>query len=114
VGGGWQSCCFSSKIPWWKKKVWDSALPWCTSQFYGAKVWGEVFTHFHPVTVNTINIDWLVCRKNSLWIIPWCQRKWCACSWLCSSLVSPLFASVSLGFLCMAHAIFLENLYNHR
>jgi hypothetical protein len=34
----------------------------------------------------------------------WCQRKWWACSWICSSPHSPLSVSVDLDFLCTSHA----------
>jgi hypothetical protein len=50
VGGGLQPCCFWSKIPWWK---WKYVIVRCcdaTASSFVAKVWDDVFTHFHAVT----------------------------------------------------------------
>jgi hypothetical protein len=44
---------------------------------------------------------------------PWSQRGWWACSWLCSSPVSPFLVSVSSYFPCRAHAFFPEPLSNY-
>jgi hypothetical protein len=73
-----------------------------------SKVWGEVFAHFDVVAIKftlVCGIHCLACRaeffaKKS----PWSQRKLWACSWLCSSHVSPFSVSVSLGFQRPAHA----------
>jgi hypothetical protein len=43
----------------------------------------------------------------------WCQIKWWACSWLCSSTVSQFSVSVNLNFPCGAHGFFPERLSNH-
>jgi hypothetical protein len=55
---------------------------------------------------------WNICEQS-----PWCQRKLWACSWLCSSPISPISAcpelSMSFKHQHMAHAFFPENLYNH-
>jgi hypothetical protein len=34
-----------------KKEIWDGALSWSNSQFFVAKIRGQVFSHFHAVTI---------------------------------------------------------------
>jgi hypothetical protein len=89
VGRGRQLCCFLSKIPRWKSKC--ETVRCCdeTASSFDAKVWGEVFAHFHAVSVKCHSNmrNWLFEMPG--WITleqsPRCQRKWWACSWLCSS-----------------------------
>jgi hypothetical protein len=90
----------SHVVPWWKRKCETVRCRDATASFFVAKVWGEVFAHFHTVTLKHQNSmqNWLfdlpgqiLCEQS-----PWCQRKWWACSWLCSSPVSPFSVSVSL------------------
>jgi hypothetical protein len=72
-----------------KKEVWNGALYWCNSQFICCKSSGNVFAHFHAVTVKYRSTMWSlpfgmsgrILREQS----PWYQRKWRACSWLYSS-----------------------------
>jgi hypothetical protein len=80
------------------------------------KFGGEVFAYFHAVAVKRHNSirNWLfglpgriLCEQSP------CQIKWWACSWLCSSPVSPYSVSVSLDFQCTAHAFYPERLSNH-
>jgi hypothetical protein len=80
VGGGWQSCCFWPNVTWWEKSVRR-----CT---------------FSRSRRKTCGIDCLSCQ-NEFFVnnkSPWCQRKWGACIWLCSSPVSPFSVSVEFGF----------------
>jgi hypothetical protein len=52
-----------------KKKVWDSALSWCNSQFLVAKVRAEVFAHLHAVAIKVTvvcEIDCLACQDEFL------------------------------------------------
>jgi hypothetical protein len=78
---------------------------------------GEVFAYFHTVAVKRHSSmrNWLfglpgriLCEQSSR-----CQRKWWACSWLCSSPVSPFSVSVGLDFPCTDHASFSEPSSNH-
>jgi hypothetical protein len=98
----------SKKNPWWKGSVrWYIFVK---QQFFVAKVWGEVFSHFHAVAGkgHSSMRNWLFGLQGR------CQRKWLACSWLCSS---PVSVSVSLGLPfkhpSTAHAFFLERLSSH-
>jgi hypothetical protein len=59
------------------------------------KIRGEVFSHFHAVTMKRHSSMWkwpfglprrILCKHS-----PWSQRKWWACSWLCSSPFSLFF-----------------------
>jgi hypothetical protein len=78
----------------------------------------NVFAHFHLVAVKRRSsmMDWLLglpgqilCEQS-----PWCQRKWWACSWVCSSPASPFSVcpelSMSFKHPCTAHAFFPERL----
>jgi hypothetical protein len=89
-----------------------------TTSSSAIKVQGEVTAHFNAVAIKplTSKRNWLfglperiLCEQP-----PWCQRKWQACSSLCSSPVSPFPVSMSLDFPCTAHASFPERLSNHR
>jgi hypothetical protein len=90
---------------------------YATASSFVAKVRGEVFVHFHAVAVKVTvmcRIDCLACQDEFFVNNPpWCQRKWWACSWLRSSLVSLSSVSVSLEFSCTVHAFFPECLSNH-
>jgi hypothetical protein len=117
VGRGRQSCCLGTEIPWWNRKCETMHCHDATASSFAAKVRGKVFSHYHAVAVKRHNSmqNWLydlpgriLCKQ-----FPWCQRKRWACPWLCSSPVSPFSVSVSLDFMCMAHAFFLERLSNH-
>jgi hypothetical protein len=100
-----------------EKEVWDGLLSWFKSQFFRRQ-----------------SLGWSLCtllcshRKRSQWYeeltvwhaktnyfctIQMMSKKWWAYSQLCSSLFSPFLVSVSLDFLCMAHAFFPERLSNH-
>jgi hypothetical protein len=88
-----------------------------TGSCFVAKVRVEVFAHFHAIALKRHSSirNWLcglperILSEQS----PWCQRKLWACSWLCSSPVSPFLVTVSLDFPCTAHAFFPERLSNH-
>jgi hypothetical protein len=80
-----------------KKEVWDGALSWCNSEFVCRPSSGQSLRMFAAVAVKCHSgmRHWLfglpgriLCEQ-----YPWCQRKWWACSWLCSSPVSPFFQS---------------------
>jgi hypothetical protein len=97
--------------------VWNGALLWCNNQFFVAKVRSEVFAHLHAVAVKRHSS-----MRNGLFDLPgrslceqfpWCKKKWWACSWLCSSSVSPFSVSVSLDSPCTAHAFFPYSSSNH-
>jgi hypothetical protein len=69
--------------------------PDATASSFFAKVRGEVFAHFHAVTVKRHSSmrNWflglpgrMLYRQSS-----WCQRKCWSCSWLCSSSDSSFF-----------------------
>jgi hypothetical protein len=117
VGGGQQSCCSWSKIPWWKRKCEMVCCHDATASSFVAKIQGKVFAHFHTVTVrhHSSMRNWLfglpgriVCEQS-----PWCQRKWCACSWLCSSPLSPFSVMVSLDF-SVGRIVALSQGHNHK
>jgi hypothetical protein len=101
VGGGRESCCFWPKIPWWKREYEMVSCRDATARSFVTKVWGKAFKHFHAVAVkrHSSKRNWLfglpeqiICKQSS-----YCQRKLWACSWVCSSPVSP--SSVSeFGF----------------
>jgi hypothetical protein len=44
---------------------------------------------------------------------PWCQRKWWACSWFCSSPVSPSSVSVTFDF-SIGRIVALSQGHNHK
>jgi hypothetical protein len=86
VGGVRQSCCFWSKIPWWKRKFETVRCRDATASLFSTKVRGKVFAHFHAVTIKRHSSlqNWLfglsrqiLCEQSS-----WCEWKWWACSWL--------------------------------
>jgi hypothetical protein len=88
-----------------------------TTSSFVDKVWGEVFAHFHVVAIEHHNImrNWLfglpgriLCEQS-----PWCQRQWCACFSLCTSLASLFSVLVSLDFPCTTYAFFPKRLFNH-
>jgi hypothetical protein len=110
VGGGRQSCYFWSKFPWWERKYETVCCCNATDSSFVAKVRGEILVHFHAVAVKRhssmkLNLNYWgvhpVARVSSnvnkplklnVWPArnnPWCHIKLWACSWLCSSIVSP-------------------------
>jgi hypothetical protein len=118
---GRQFCCFSSTIPWCKRKCETVHCRDATASSFIDKVHGEVFTHFNAVAVKHHSSIWnwlfglpgRVLYEQS----PWCERKRWACSWLFSSPVSSFSVSVSLEIpfkhLCTAHVFFPQHLSNH-
>jgi hypothetical protein len=87
VGGDNSHVVFWSKIAWWKRKCETVCYHDATASSSVASVQGEVFAHFHAVTVkhHSRTRNWLLdlpgqilCKQS-----PSCQRKWWACSWLC-------------------------------
>jgi hypothetical protein len=77
-----------------------------------AKVRVEVFAHSHTVAIKRRSSmrnwlfgmpGWILCEQS-----PWSQRKWWACSLLCSSPALPFSVLVSLHFLCTAHTFLTE------
>jgi hypothetical protein len=50
---GWrrQSCCFWSKIPWWKRKCEGVSCRDATARSFVAKFRVEIFAHFHAVVM---------------------------------------------------------------
>jgi hypothetical protein len=89
-----------------------------TASSFVSKVRGEdfAFAHFQAVAVKRQSSirNWLFGLPGRIiWEQPpWCQIKWWACSWLCSSSVSSFSVSVSLDFPCTIHAFFTERLSN--
>jgi hypothetical protein len=88
-----------------------------TTNSFVAKVQGEVFTHFHAVTVKQYSSmwNWLFGLREQIRYdqFPWCQRKWWRCCWLCSSPVLLFSVLVNLDCPCTAHAFFAERLPNY-
>jgi hypothetical protein len=89
----WQLCCFWSKVPCWKRKCEMMHCHDTTATSFVAKVLGKVFSHFHTVVVERYSgmqnwlfslLGWILCEQ-----FPWIQWERWACSWLCSSPVSP-------------------------
>jgi hypothetical protein len=113
VGWGRQPFCFWPKIPCWKRKCETVRCGDAMTSCFVTKVRGEVFAYFRAVAIKHYSsmINWMFCLSGRILCeqSPWCQRKWWACSWLCSSPVSPFSASVSVEFLCTAHAFFSAN-----
>jgi hypothetical protein len=108
---------FWLKIPWWKGSVRRCFVVMQQPGSSVSKIRGEVFAHFHAVAVKRHSSmhNWVfglperfICEQSS-----WCQRKWWAYSWLCSSPVSSFSVSVSLDFPWTAHAFFAERLFNN-
>jgi hypothetical protein len=89
VGGGWQSCCFWPNILGEKRKCVVVRCCNATASSFVARILGEVFAYLHAVAIKHHNSmrNWLfslsgrILCEQSLW----CQRKWWACPWLCSS-----------------------------
>jgi hypothetical protein len=95
VGGGWQSCCSWSEIPWWKIKWERVHCRDATASSVVSRVRGEILAYCQAVAVKRYSSmrNWLfglpgriICEQS-----PCCKRKWLECSWICSSTVSPLF-----------------------
>jgi hypothetical protein len=88
-----------------------------TASSFVAKVRGEVFAHFHVFAIERHSSmrNWLLGLPRLILYerFHWCQGKWTACSWLCSSPVSLISISVSLDFPCTRHTFFPECLSNH-
>jgi hypothetical protein len=100
-----------------EKVVWDGALSWWNIQIFCRESSARsprIFSHSRRERTQYYAelIVWPA-RTNSLWTVLCCQRKWCACSWLRSSSVSPFTVSVSLDFLSTAHAFLPERLSDH-
>jgi hypothetical protein len=90
------------------------------ASFFVAKIWYEVFAHLQAVSAlpHSLIRNWLfglpgriLCEQ-----YPWCLRKWWACSWLCSSPVTPFSACLEPGMSfknpCTLYAFFPERLSN--
>jgi hypothetical protein len=102
---------------WWKR--WRNAIYIhdATASPFVAKVRGEILAYFHAVAVKRhssmwnwkFGLPWWSLCEHSLW----CQRKRWACSWLCSSPVSPFSISVNLDFPFTAQTFFPESMPNH-
>jgi hypothetical protein len=111
----------------------NGAVSWCNSQFicrqgsgrtssFIAKIRNKVFAHFHAVAIKCRSSmrNWLfglpkriLCEQS-----PWHQGKLLACSWLCSSPVSPISGSQwvwtsRFKHSCTSHDFFPELLSNH-
>jgi hypothetical protein len=86
--------------------------------FFVAKIRDGLLAHFHvvPAKLHSSMRNWLFGLPGRILYEqpPCCQIKLWACSWLCSSLVTPLSLSTSFNFLCTAHTFFPERLPNHR
>jgi hypothetical protein len=108
---------FLVKIPLWKRKCVKVRCSDATASSFVAKVWGEVFAHFHAFAVKRqISMrNWLsgLPRRVLYEQSPWCKRKWLTRSWLCSSSASPSLVSASSDFMCTADAFFPQRLSNH-
>jgi hypothetical protein len=90
---------FGQKFPGDKRKCEMVCCRVATASSSVAKVWGEVFANFHVVTINCYSSIWnwlfglpgqIICEQSRC-----CQRKWWACSWLCSSPVSPFQSALN-------------------
>jgi hypothetical protein len=91
-----------------KKKFPDETEVWDGAILFVAKVWGEVFTHFHAVTVKRHSSTWnlmfgltgrILCEQSH-----WCQRKW-ACSWLSIGRIVALYQ----GYNCKSALVTSDN-----
>jgi hypothetical protein len=111
---------FWSKFPWWKRKCEMACYHDAAASSFVAKVWREL-AHVHTVAVKCHSSmrNWLfglpgriLCEHS-----PWCQRKWWASSWRCSSNVSYFLVChepcTSFKHPCTAHAFFSKSLSNH-
>jgi hypothetical protein len=96
---------FGKKILYWKRKFETVCCRDATASSFVAKLCAKVFVHFHAVVVQCLssmqNLLFglpgpILCEQS-----PLCQRKLWACSWFCSSSVSPFTVSLSLDFQCM-------------
>jgi hypothetical protein len=101
-GGGTRVILFLDQNTLVNEEVWDGAFHDATASIFITEVRDEVFAHFHVVAGKRHNImrNWqfglpqrILCEHS-----PWCQRKWRACSWVCSSPVPPSSISVSSDF----------------
>jgi hypothetical protein len=118
VGGEDRHVVFWSKIPWWEGKCEAVLCRDSTASSSVAKVRGEVFAHFHAVAVKRHSSmrNWLfglpgriLCKQS-----PWCQKKWWARSWICSSPLA-FFGHYEFGLLPYTiHALFPECFSNRR
>jgi hypothetical protein len=80
------------------------------------KVWGEVFAHFHAVSINVTvvcGIDSLSCQDEFFVNRPLDIKETEELALDFAFYPSPFSVSASLYFLCKAHAFFLERLSNH-
>jgi hypothetical protein len=70
VGGGWQSFCFCSKIPWWKRKCETVRCRDATASSFIPKVRGKVFAHFHAVDAkcNRSMQNWRFGRQDEFFV----------------------------------------------
>jgi hypothetical protein len=108
--GGWerQSCCFRSKIPWWKRNCETLRCQHVTASSFVANVRGEVFAHFHAVAFKRhIRLrNWLLGLPERILFFnnPFTLNK--IMSMLLTLLFTCLTFAVSLrsDFLCTAHA----------
>jgi hypothetical protein len=81
-GVGWvgdESCCFLSKIPWWKGKCETVRCCDATASSFVAKVQVEVLAHFlcrhHKMSQQYAELTVWPAWKNSLWTIPLMPKK---------------------------------------
>jgi hypothetical protein len=78
VGQEWQSCCFWSKYPWWRRKC--ETVHYCDARAscFVAEVWGEVFANFRavPIKRHSTRQNWLFGLPRR--ILCECQSKWWA------------------------------------
>jgi hypothetical protein len=63
VGGGRQSCCFWSKIPWWKRKCKTARCRDTTASSFAVKVLGRILPHIFTQSPQNVTI---VCRIDCL------------------------------------------------
>jgi hypothetical protein len=100
-----------------KKVVWDGALSWSNSQVICRQSSGRslrtVSLSHRKTSQQYAELAVWPARTNSMWITPLKSKKLWACSWLCSSPVSPFSVSTSLYFPCTPHAFFPERLSYH-
>jgi hypothetical protein len=119
VVGKQQSCCFWSKILWWKRNCETVRCHNATAISFIAKLWGEIFTHIHAFAIkhHSIMQDWLFESHDEFFVNNSLEVKENDGHALDFALhLSCLFSfsvSVSLDFLCTTRAFFPKRLSNH-
>jgi hypothetical protein len=115
VGGGRQSCHFSTKISWWKRKCGTVCCRDATASSLVVKVQREVFANFHSVA--TIHHSSM--RNWPFGLLRWILRNQLfdvkenyehALGFV---LHRYLFGHDEFGMPCMAHAFFSERMSIH-